>query len=70
MCIIRDNPNCDCIAALPVPRSVTVQAAECVPQMCSPGPDAAEKSHSAHEGTNGMVSLQHVFKRFPGQGPE
>lgn len=68
--IIRDNPNWDCTAALPAP-SVTVHAAQCVPQMCSPGPDAAEKSHSAaHKGTNGMVSVKHVLKRFPGQGPE
>lgn len=46
MYIIRDNPNWDGTAALPAP-SVTVHAAKCVPQMCSPGPDIAEKSHSA-----------------------
>lgn len=25
---------------------------------------------AALEGTNGMVSVKHVLKRFPGQGPE
>jgi len=56
--IIRDNPNRDGTAALPAP-NVTVCAAECVPQMCSPGPDAAEQSHSAAwaaEPTRGLVA--------------
>lgn len=44
--IIRDSPDWDCTAALPAP-SVAVQAAQCVPQMCSPGPDAVEKPCSA-----------------------
>lgn len=44
--IIRDNPEWACTAALPA-LSVRVQAAQCVPQMCSPGPDTVQKPCSA-----------------------
>lgn len=65
--IIRHNPNRDCAVALPAPL-VAVHTVECVPQMCSVEPGAAEMSHAALNGTHRMLLLGMCFNTFLGKG--
>lgn len=65
--IIRHNPNRDCAVALPAPL-VTVHAVECVPQMYSVEPGAAETSHAALNGTHCMLLLGMCLNTFLGKG--